>query len=148
MHRIVYTSTANWHLKPVELEDLLLRSQRHNSRDDVTGILIYHDGCFFQVLEGPEGATRACFERISHDRRHTGTIVLADEAVSGRLFSAWRMACRTFEGLTPVQQRQFVDLKLFADAISTGAVMDDAPKMKVILMAFLSGFRDLDLNAA
>lgn len=148
MRRLVYISTAKNLLDPAELEKLLLNARHNNLRDDITGMLIYHDGCFFQVLEGPEEAVRACYGRICHDRRHGGSIVLMDDAASSRLFGSWRMACCTFEGLTALQKRQFIDLKMFADAVSKGGALDDAPKMKVILLAFFSAFRDLDVQAA
>ncbi|MEM9669315.1 MAG: BLUF domain-containing protein [Pseudomonadota bacterium] len=148
MHRLVYISSAKWYLEPQVLESILFAAKRNNARDGITGMLIYHDGCFFQVLEGAESAVRSCFERISKDERHMRAIVLADETVADRQFGAWQMACRSFEGLTKVQKRQFIDLNMLASAIGQGVAMDDAPKLKVMLMSFLSAFRDLDVYAA
>ncbi|MEM8634701.1 MAG: BLUF domain-containing protein [Pseudomonadota bacterium] len=148
MHRLVYISTAKWLFDARELEDLLINAKRNNLRDNVTGMLIYHDGCFFQVLEGPEKAVRDCFQRISKDLRHSGTIVLLDEPAASRQFGGWQMACRTFSGLTSLQKRQFIDLNMLADAVSKGLTMQDAPKTKAVLLAFLSAFRDLDVQAA
>ncbi|MEO0881694.1 MAG: BLUF domain-containing protein [Pseudomonadota bacterium] len=148
MQRLVYISTANWLFGPSELEDVLVNARQNNARDGVTGMLIYHEGCFFQVLEGSETAVRSCFDRISNDPRHSGQITLLDEPADERLFGSWRMACCSFDGLTPLQKRQFVDLNMLADALSRGAAMDDAPRMKMMLLSFLSAFRDLDLSAA
>jgi hypothetical protein len=36
-------------------------SQRNNDRDVITGILLYNDRTFFQVLEGKQSAVEDCY---------------------------------------------------------------------------------------
>jgi hypothetical protein len=38
-----------------ELLTLLAQSRKNNLPTDITGMLMYMEGCFFQVLEGEEG---------------------------------------------------------------------------------------------
>ena len=51
MRRIIYLSTSSVILPEDEVQDILKISRANNTRDGVSGLLVYHDGSFFQVLE-------------------------------------------------------------------------------------------------
>lgn len=95
MFRIVYLSTANAPLAKAELTNLLRVSRSNNRKQDITGMLLYQDGHFIQILEGPEQAVRDLYERhISRDPRHHDLILLAEEETSERMFDQWSMGFR------------------------------------------------------
>lgn len=94
MISIVYVSAARHAFTPHELEALLEKSRANNSRDGVSGVLVYRDGDFLQVLEGPEEAVRRTYERIARDPRHGGVIVLDESAIAQRQFGEWSMGFR------------------------------------------------------
>lgn len=146
MHRLIYTSTAKVMLSEDELGQILLSARRHNARADTTGILVYHEGRFLQVLEGLEAQVRACYKRVRADARHYDCISLGDEAVAGRLFNHSWMAYSLLADLNASQQRQFSRLGRLADveAKAKGPLTDDGA-VNLALLAFLSGFRDLQL---
>jgi hypothetical protein len=73
------------------LPDILRASQKNNARDGVTGMLLYADGNFLQVLEGPPEAVERTFARIEQDRRHSQVIVMSDEPTTQRDFADWSM---------------------------------------------------------
>jgi len=75
MRRLIYTSTSPKLLTGHDLENILSVSRRNNLRDGITGLLIYHEGSFLQVLEGPDAKIEASFERISSDPRHKGAFL-------------------------------------------------------------------------
>jgi hypothetical protein len=52
---LAYTSIASHHMAHEELLALLAQSRKNNLPTDITGMLLYMEGCFFQVLEGEEG---------------------------------------------------------------------------------------------
>ncbi|WP_419835757.1 BLUF domain-containing protein [Endozoicomonas atrinae] len=54
MINLVYVSSASRVMDEHELTALLEQSRDRNLRQNVTGMLIYCDGNFFQVLEGEE----------------------------------------------------------------------------------------------
>jgi hypothetical protein len=66
-------------------------------RDSLTGIL-YKDGNFLQVLEGPALAVKATLQRIELDDRHRGILVMKEGPIKDRSFSEWRMAFRDTSG--------------------------------------------------
>jgi len=58
----------------------------------VTGGLLFSEGCFAQVLEGPQDAVEAAFERIQCDARHCEVVVLQSGPITKRDFPDWSMA--------------------------------------------------------
>ena len=91
LHTLVYVSSAVGALTEADLEAILAVSRDRNRQDDITGVLLYHDGNFMQCLEGESEKVHATYERICRDRRHTGTVVLIDAPITERSFSGWAM---------------------------------------------------------
>ena len=92
MISLIYVSTAVYLLSSEELLDILRVSRRNNEVGPVTGLLLYKDGNFMQVLEGPEEAVMNIFGKILRDTRHTDIIVISKEPITVREFADWRMA--------------------------------------------------------
>lgn len=92
MHHMIYMSQATGLFTTAALVKLLREAQLANSRADITGLLVYHEGRFMQVLEGEKAAVAATYERITHDPRHSSLFKLADKAITGRSFLTWSMA--------------------------------------------------------
>lgn len=88
---IAYVSTAYKLLEEAELEQLLLSAREHNKQVGITGVLLYHDGSFFQYFEGPEEEMAAIYTRIRRSRRHDGLIELLHRRVEARQFEHWDM---------------------------------------------------------
>lgn len=94
MFRILYLSVAQRPFSKIELLALLDKSRQNNARLGVTGILLYRDGDFLQLLEGEEPAVRQLYQRISADPRHVGVRTLVEERCEQRLFEDWSMGFR------------------------------------------------------
>jgi hypothetical protein len=90
----VYVSSAHKLLGDEELVELLRIARQNNAARDVTGMLLYRDGNFLQVLEGPASAVDQLIEKIKRDPRHHGLILMSRKGVEERQFSEWRMAFR------------------------------------------------------
>jgi hypothetical protein len=94
MFQLVYISSAVDPFSTAELLDLLAGCREDNARAGVTGMLLYKDGNFMQVLEGDEDAVRATHARIERDPRHRGLITLLQGPSAGRHFPGWSMGLR------------------------------------------------------
>ena len=93
MYQLVYVSAATHEFKGAELADLLRVARENNGRDGVTGMLLYHGGSFFQVLEGGRDKVHEIFRRVEKDPRHQKVTVLhEEELVEERDFPDWSMA--------------------------------------------------------
>jgi hypothetical protein len=96
MHRIIYLSSATQYLKKEEIEFLLEQSRTYNFKNHITGILLYIDGDFIQVLEGEKQTITSLFENIKVDKRHNGVICVLNRSIKKRQFNNWAMGyCAT-----------------------------------------------------
>jgi hypothetical protein len=91
---IVYVSFANEQLSEKALEDLLTSIRKKNEKQDVTGLLLYNDGSFIQVIEGADETIRNLFDVIKQDRRHSNVVKLLEEPIEKRAFPDWSMGYR------------------------------------------------------
>lgn len=75
-----------------EMAKILDLSRHNNTRDGLTGALLYSNGAFAQVLEGPMSALEIAFERIQCDPRHNEITVIRMDHTPKRAFGDWSMA--------------------------------------------------------
>jgi hypothetical protein len=92
--QLVYVSTAHEELAPQVLDAILVSSVKHNMPQQITGMLVYADGNFLQILEGAAAAVQETFDRVKDDSRHYGVLVIAHEPVEHREFQQWSMGFR------------------------------------------------------
>ncbi|MFN6980906.1 MAG: BLUF domain-containing protein [Brevundimonas sp.] len=93
LERWAYRSRANT-LQPslALIADILAVSERNNSRDHITGSLVFDDGWFFQAMEGPAEALGRLMRRLELDSRHYDIEVVHQVQVTSRLFQDWSMS--------------------------------------------------------
>ena len=94
MHYDLYVSSATRPFSKAELVELLERSRLNNTRLGLTGMLLYKDGNFMQVLEGEESETQRLMAAIERDPRHTGFVRLIRGETEDRQFPDWSMGFR------------------------------------------------------
>jgi hypothetical protein len=94
MFHLVYLSSATSLLSKPQLLELLAKSRDNNVRAGITGLLLYKEGNFMQVLEGEEREVLATHSRIECDSRHKGLITLLSESIPERRFPGWSMSLR------------------------------------------------------
>lgn len=88
---LAYVSSAVRRMSDAELEALLRGARRFNAGADVSGVLLYHDGSFFQYLEGPPAAVAAAYDRVHVSPLHRGIFELLHAAAPQRHFHGWHM---------------------------------------------------------
>jgi hypothetical protein len=91
---MAYLSTASKQFDSAELRAMLKEAHARNTEVGITGMLLYKDAQFMQILEGPAETVTATYSRISKDPRHHGIIVLVQGTVQERRFPGWSMAFR------------------------------------------------------
>ncbi len=75
-----------------EISQILGAARANNSKQNITGALLFNSGFFAQVLEGPQSSIERVFERIQQDPRHGEVTVLESGAAGERSFPEWSMA--------------------------------------------------------
>ena len=88
---LAYASVATRSLARDEVLAILAKARRTNDQLGVTGILLYVDDTFFQVLEGQPAAVTDLYDRIARDHRHTRILRLIQEPIAARAFPDWSM---------------------------------------------------------
>jgi hypothetical protein len=91
MITLIYASSAVRLMTQDELIELLTKAREKNQRLDITGMLLYKEGNFLQILEGPEAAVDALFNTIQQDPRHRGVIRIMRRPLETRQFAEWEM---------------------------------------------------------
>lgn len=110
-----YISSATEPMSTAALLALLQECRTHNADHGVTGMLLYGNGTFLQVLEGDERAVDALVARIREDSRHTDLQVLYRTPIDRRQYPDWSMgfkrisdqALQQVEGLRDFGERDF-----------------------------------------
>jgi len=110
LHRTVYMSTAVGVLRAEELDRIYLRAKSANSREAITGLMLFYEGVFLQVLEGPAAGVTSLMERIRRDRRHANLVVLESGAVDTRSFHQSRMHFIAARNLSAGEKQAFSEL--------------------------------------
>lgn len=119
-YRIIYSSQATATMSIADLEEILVDARTGNERRKVTGVLVYVDGVFLQILEGEEQALRSLMRSIASDSRHTGVKVFYEAEVDSPTFTSWRMA---YLSATPQQMAVWAGLE--GTATSIDSVLED-----------------------
>lgn len=101
MIQLAYTSIANREMKQSALLSLLQQARMFNSKHNVSGILLYKDKSFFQVLEGETESIDKLMLSISGDTRHRSVNIIYRRALETRNFVAWSM------GFVNIEEEQY-----------------------------------------
>jgi hypothetical protein len=100
MYQLIYTSEATLPFADEMLQTLLAQAQRRNERAGITGVLLYNDAHFVQVLEGSAEALSDLYGRLLRDVRHHNLVLLARGPLAARRFGTWAMS---FHAVEPAQ---------------------------------------------
>ena len=131
---LTYVSTASRDLSKDDLDELLAQCRKNNAELGVTGMLLYKDGNFMQVLEGEESAVRSLYAKISNDPRHKGEILLQQGVQEERQFPDWSMGYRNLESQ---ESRSVPDYNEFLNTPLTGQEFSANPsRSQKLLLSF------------
>jgi hypothetical protein len=131
IRQLLYTSSTSRETSIETIDSILAASRKNNTRDGITGVLLYIDGGFMQVLEGEPATVTATFERIRKDARHWNTGILLDRTAE-RAFSSWTMG---FIKPSEEQLRSGM-FQLTKEAMKTNFDLKLAPELMVLLSGF------------
>lgn len=111
---LFYTSSAN-DLQQHELETLLEKAREKNAVNGITGILLYCDGIFVQLLEGEETKVKETFDRIAKDPRHMDLRNIVSTSSEKRYFPEWKMGYKPMspEDLALIEKHENLDIKTY-----------------------------------
>jgi hypothetical protein len=92
MYFLIYRSEVSNQMPEDELIHLLEQSRDRNKTVNITGMLLFFDNKFLQLLEGEEADVKHLYVDICADSRHKNVITLKEGAANNRLFPDWSMS--------------------------------------------------------
>ena len=132
----IYASKASEAFVEGELAELMQQSRSNNLRSELTGMLLYCEGNFFQVLEGDEEAVKSVYRSIEKDPRHDDMVKIIEEGIAERSFGDWSMGL-----MTATRKEIAEEVEGFNDFFQAGSCLADVDKgrSRKLLEAFASG---------
>jgi len=116
----------------------------NNKLADVTGLLVYVDGNFLQVLEGEHEVVSTLLEKISQDHRHTDVKVVYKTIIEKRTFNSWQMA---YVSPSPKELATWAGLKNTTTLESTFETLEREPnRFPLVLSRLLLKIPEKDLE--
>lgn len=129
-HSICYISNATTLLDEFELRKLFNFCRVENKHRGITGILIYKEGTFIQLLEGDESEISSLFEYIILDSRHNQITKVLDRSIKQNIFKDYKTGFGSF----------FNDFELhdLDDFIEEQKNLDYGRSVKALLQPFVA----------
>jgi uncharacterized Fe-S cluster-containing MiaB family protein len=133
MYHLIYVSHASTKLIEDELFQILESSREKNKEKSVTGMLVYLQGKFIQVLEGKKSIVEELFEEIKKDPRHKKVIKILEGNTPERIFKNWSM------GFKKINLNQFTEISGYTDPevfFSEDRITEESPAALIFLAHF------------
>ncbi len=133
IHQLVYSSRATQDFWPDDLFQLVETARRKNSQRSVTGMLLFRDGQFLQLLEGPEREVKSVFELVQRDPRHDAIKIILSESIAERQFPDWTMG---FERLDEAWSMPRAWATILEDGLNSPTLAGSPSRAKDLLLTF------------
>lgn len=117
-----------------ELRSLQQHSQAFNRQHHISGLLLYANQQFMQLLEGEQGIVKQLCHRIGQDARHSNMTILLDGPQPRRLFPHWNM------GLLEVDAPEFTWLNGYIDPRLRAGLIPPSYNVNRVIMGLLEDF--------
>ncbi len=122
--QVIYASRAVSPFSDRDLVALLQKSRNRNQRHGITGMLVYREPTFIQVLEGEASELEPIWRDIAADPRHENILELRFGPVEARSCAEWSMGffnaswngCAALPGYT-----RFMDLDFTPEGLAMEA---------------------------
>lgn len=137
MISLLYLSSAIEEMSEAELLELLRQSEENNKALGVTGLLLYRDGNFLQVLEGNAEVVHELYQKICDDPRHRGIMKITEREIQEREFGEWQMGFVNLETLKPE------DVPGFSDYLQTPLTAEEFGNNPTFAQVFIESFKSL-----
>ena len=132
---LIYTSAISPSLDKDEILEILKAARTKNAKLGVTGMLLFDEGDFFQILEGDADVVNRLFATIGKDKRHHQVTKVILEPIPERNFSDWTM------GYSKIPRTEIETIDGLNDFFTTGKSLHDLDegRARKLLDAFKEG---------
>lgn len=100
---MVYISSITFRLSDRDIANIVRASQVNNEQLGITGMLLYNNGSFMQLIEGEDEKVEGLFDKIRRDNRHKDVTLLIKENITHKNFDKWLMGYRNLDALKKLE---------------------------------------------
>jgi len=97
MYYLLYVSRETCKMDGAQLREILTIARQRNKASNISGMLLYKNGRFMQLLEGPKDAVRSLMDKVILDQRHQDLMILEEDFEDQRQFPDWAMAFKCMD---------------------------------------------------
>ncbi|WP_299315237.1 BLUF domain-containing protein [uncultured Aquimarina sp.] len=109
LHTISYVSTSK-ELSDFQINELLYTTKLKNEDLGITGILMYSDYNFFQIIEGEKKVIQYLYQKIKRDIRHFNLIKILDRSINIPSFTSFQSTYTIIN-----REKDYPDLQQFLE---------------------------------
>lgn len=113
---LIYVSKAKKNVDYEEIMKILTHSWKYNHNSYISGMLLYDNGYFIQIIQGPIATIDRLYARISKDPRHSNIKLVGEELLSTRNCTGW--------GIGFYENQEVADIFYEAFNIGHGKALD------------------------
>lgn len=136
IYYMVYSSKGAPLLTENTLRNILTKSRENNKELDITGILLFSNNNFIQVLEGEKEKVISVYNRIVADNRHSLVLKKIEGYQPERIFAEWSMAYK------PLSSEQYKEaegyLNLSENTLDAQTATHEGNPVLILLRKFLN----------
>ncbi len=98
LSQLVYVSNRMPNCTDEEIKKILASCEKNNPPLNITGVLIYSDLKFIQLVEGESTTLTLLYDKIKLDKRHEKVFMLSYGPIKEKSFPSWHMGSRKISG--------------------------------------------------
>ena len=129
---LIYVSSSVGLMDSEGLYSLLEQSREKNQALGITGMLLYKEGNFIQLIEGEKAKVIELFNTIKMDDRHKNVIALIERSSKKRIFPDWSMGFYHVED----QESRSSYTDYFSKTLNSAPFDDEVQFVKKLFVSF------------
>jgi|GEM_PF-6825797 len=134
---LVYLSRASEEFRSrATRQQLKIYAQTENPKHHITGLLIYCEGYFLQIIEGSAANIDTLYAKIVRDGRHIELEELARSVTPARMFGKWSM------GVVETEDGPDLQITLNDRLAAIAALRKRTPSETLLASLFIEAFLD------
>ncbi len=98
LSQLVYVSNRKPNCTEEEIEKILISCKKNNPPLQITGVLLYSDTKFIQMVEGDAKVLTGLYDKIKLDNRHSNPMMISYGPIKEKSFPSWHMGARKIVG--------------------------------------------------
>jgi hypothetical protein len=94
LSQLVYVSNRKSTCTPAEIENILSACKKNNPPLNITGVLLYSNTKFIQLVEGEAKVIMDLYDKIKKDARHSNPVMISYNPIKEKSFPSWHMGSK------------------------------------------------------